>query len=107
VISLTKPDVQRLAKHHGITFDKAEARFTRSGHGYKRIMKRKKDKHFGRICRFFDTDARRCTVYKARPGVCRTFPASKRCGYYDFLTFERHHQKDPEFVATTDSAEWK
>ena len=25
-----------------------------------------------------------------------------RCGYYDFLSFERRAQEDPEYVATTD-----
>ena len=52
--------------------------------------------------RFFDTDERRCTIYAARPGVCRAFPGSARCGYYDFLSFERRAQNDPEFVAATD-----
>ncbi len=54
------------------------------------------------ICRFFDTDERRCTIYSARPAVCRAFPGSARCGYYDFLSFERRAQEDPEFVALTD-----
>ena len=43
----------------------------------------------------------RCTVYESRPGVCRNYPDSSRCGYYDFLRFERAHQADPEFIATT------
>ena len=107
VIALTKRDVERLAKHHDMSFDDAEAKFTKSDHGHKRIMRRKKDEHFGRICRFFDTEKRRCTIYQARPAVCRDFPNDKRCGYYDFLQFERHHQDDPKHVAVTDSAEWK
>jgi Fe-S-cluster containining protein len=67
------------------------------------VLRRKKDQHFGRICRFFDTGARRCTVYPARPSVCRSFPGGGRCGYYDFLSFERRAQEDQEFVATTDN----
>ena len=57
---------------------------------------------FGRICTFFDTEKRRCTVYEARPSVCRSYPGG-RCGYYDFLAFERNAQEDPEFIATTDN----
>jgi Fe-S-cluster containining protein len=64
-------------------------------------MRRKPDEHFGKICRFFDTKERRCTVYKARPAVCRSYPG-KRCGYYDFLTFERRAQNDPDYIASTD-----
>jgi Fe-S-cluster containining protein len=78
-----------------------EAKHLKSRDGYKRTLRHKKDPHFGKICKFFDTKARNCTVYKARPGICRQFPAEKRCGYYDFLKFERRHQEDPDFVATT------
>lgn len=106
VIQLTKPDVKRLARHFGLTTEAAETRFTKSAHGYVRVMRRKKDQHFGRICRFFDTERRRCTVYEARPAVCRSFPTETRCGYWDFLTFERKHQKDETAVATTENGKW-
>ncbi len=106
VIQVSKPDVVRLARHFGIAPDVAEKRFTKSAHGYKRVLRRKKDQHFGRICRFFDTENRRCTIYAARPAVCRTFPNGTRCGYWDFLAFEREHQKDPETVATTENGQW-
>ncbi len=107
VIALTKRDVKRLAKHHDMSYEAAIDKFTKADHGHKRIMRRKKDEHFGRICRFFDTEARRCTVYEARPEICREFPNEKRCGYYDFLVFERRHQDDKTHVATTDSSAWK
>jgi uncharacterized protein len=106
IIALTKYDVVRLAKHFGLSVEEAERRFTRSAHGYKRVMRRKRDEHFGKACRFLDPETRRCTIYEARPEVCRRFPAHKRCGYYDFLRFERQHQNDPEFVATTDNGVW-
>jgi hypothetical protein len=93
--------VERLAKHFGLTFDEAKRTFTKEAHGRKYAMRRKKDDIYGHICRFFDTEARRCTVYHARPSVCRSFPGSGRCGYYDFLSFERKAQDDPEFVALT------
>lgn len=106
VIPVGKRDVERLARHFAITPAEAERKFTRRAHGLKRVMRRKKDEHFGRICRFFDTKKRNCTVYAARPGVCRSFPGETRCGYYDFLKFERRRQDDPEYVAVTDSRIW-
>lgn len=102
VISVTKYDVTRLARYHGISWEEAEKRFTKSQHGYKRILRKKKDEHYGTICRFFDQEHRRCGVYEARPHVCRAFPGGGRCGYYDFLMFERRAQDDDEFVALTD-----
>jgi len=101
LIALDKRDVQRLAKHHGMDFEDARRRFTKTAHGRKYAMRRKADPHYGRICRFFHTQERRCTVYAARPTVCRSFPGKGRCGYYDFLSFERITQDDPEWVAKT------
>jgi Fe-S-cluster containining protein len=107
VIALTKRDIARLARYFGIDPDTAERRFTKAAYGHKRIMRRKADPIFGRACRFLDVDSRRCTIYTARPEVCRQFPTERRCGYYDFLTFERRHQNDPELVATTDYSAWR
>jgi Fe-S-cluster containining protein len=100
LIAITKRDVERLAKHFGLSFRQAKAKFTVERWGHKYSMRRKKDEIFGGVCRFFDTDKRRCTVYEARPSLCRSFPGG-RCGYYDFLSFERRAQEDPEFIATT------
>lgn len=101
LIALVRRDVERLARHFELPFAVAERRFTRSAWGRKWVMRRKADKHYGRICRFFDTEKRRCTIYAARPAICRTFPGEGRCGYYDFLMFERRVQNDPNYVATT------
>lgn len=102
VITVTKYDVGRLARYFGLAWEEAERRFTKSAHGYKRILRRKKDEHYGKICRFFDQEKRRCGIYPARPTVCRSFPGAGRCGYYDFLSFERRTQNDPEFISLTD-----
>jgi len=101
LITLKKKDVERLAKHHGMTFEEARDKFTKEAHGEKYAMKRKKDKYFGKICRFFDTQKRRCTIYEARPKICRTYPDTPTCGYYDFLQFERRTQDDDDYVAVT------
>ena len=42
------------------------------------------------------------SVTNCNCSICRRFPAENRCGYYDFLQFERKHQTDPDFVALTD-----
>lgn len=102
LIEVTKRDMQRLAKHFNLPFYKAKAKFFRYDRSEKSwALRHHKDEHFGTICRFFDREKRQCTVYKARPGVCRDYPLQSSCGYYDFLVFEREHQDDPEFIATT------
>lgn len=105
VIALDKRDLERLARHHGIDLETARKTFTRSDHGRRYILKRKPDELFGRICRFFDSKKRCCSIYPARPNVCRSHPG-KQCGYYEFLKFEREAQDDPEYVALTDHGDW-
>ena len=100
-VIVTKRDLGRLAAHFSLTPEEAEKRYCRSGYGYKRIMRRKKDKYFGRICQFFDVEKRCCTIYGARPSGCREYPGPGRCGYYDFLSFERSAQNDKDYISTT------
>lgn len=91
-------DLKRLAKHFDLTEEQAARKFTRMYDENERILRHQKDSVYGSICRFFDTEARRCTIYTARPSVCREYPDGKKCGYYDFLKFERKHQDDPDFI---------
>ena len=77
VIALNKRDVDRLAKHFKLSPKSAQKKFTREAHGHKYVMRRKADKHYGRICQFFDTKKRQCTIYKARPAACRAYPARR------------------------------
>ena len=100
VIAVSKRDVERLARHFGLSFTKARKKFTIKGDEDEFVMRRKADTHFGRVCRFFDTEKRCCSVYEARPSTCRTYPGG-RCGYYDFLQDERARQNDSEHVAST------
>ena len=100
-IEVKDADVRRLARHFSIEVEEAQRRFTRtyrSDEGVERILRHQKDDVYGSICRFFDTGERRCTIYAARPTVCRQYPNGGKCGYYDFLKFERKHQDDPDFV---------
>ncbi len=100
IIPLTKRDVERIAQHFDLGFREAKKKFTVPREDEKYSMRRKADVHFGKICQFFDTDERRCTIYSARPSTCRTYPGG-RCGYYDFLSSERRHQEDPDHIAGT------
>lgn len=100
-IAVSDYDIERLAKHFGISARAARKRFTyryTTKDADEQILRHQKDHVYKTICRFFDTDARRCTVYEARPNVCRRYPYGNQCGYYDFLKFERAHQDDQEFI---------
>lgn len=99
-IEVSHHDIKRLAKHLEITPAVAEKRYTKIDEG-KVVLRHHKDEYFTSMCVFFDRKARRCTVYEARPHPCRTYPYGAACGYYDFLQFEREHQADDEYVATT------
>jgi Fe-S-cluster containining protein len=101
-IEVTPRDIQRLAKHFDLEYAAAEERFTKYDAKERvRLLRHKKDTVFATVCTFFDQDKRRCTVYESRPGVCREYPDSRHCGYYEFLKFERAHQDDPDFIALT------
>jgi Fe-S-cluster containining protein len=63
-----------------------------------RVLRRKKDPLFGQACQFINPETRGCTIYDARPAVCREFPNTKRCAYYDLLSFEREQQDDPKVI---------
>ncbi len=47
---------------------------------------------------FLDQETRKCTIYHGRPLVCREFPTTSRCSYYDLIQFEEGvlHLKDSE-----------
>ena len=90
-------DVRRLAKRFGMEPEAAEKRFTKKAADGTRIMRHKVDEVFPTACQFLDQETRACTVYEHRPKICRDFP-THRCGYYDFMMWEREQQDDDEFV---------
>ena len=95
-------DIERLAKHFDLTYRVAEERFTKYDAKERvRLLRHREDHIFDSVCAFLDQKTRRCTVYEARQGVCREYPHTKRCGYYEFLKFERAQQDDPKFIALT------
>ena len=99
-IAVEDADIARLAARFGIPVEEAARKFTTKGAPGERVLRHRKDEIFGTACRFLDPRTRRCTVYEDRPGVCREYPDSIRCGYYDFLSFERRAQDDEEVVVS-------
>ena len=100
-IAVSDLDVERLARHFGLTAPEAKERFTyryRADGADEQVLRHHQDHVYKSVCRFFDREARSCTVYAARPNVCRRYPYGKTCGYYQFLKFEREHQGDDEFI---------
>lgn len=96
-IVVTKRDLSRLAKHFGVDLETAEERYTKIVDG-EVVLRHKKDKTFDTVCMFLDLKTRRCTVYDARPAVCKGYPEFPTCGYYEFLKWEREQQGDEEFI---------
>jgi Fe-S-cluster containining protein len=96
-VQVTKRDIRRLADHFGVDFETAQKRYTTTWQG-EPILRRKADPIFGKACKFLDPATRQCTVYDARPLVCREFPGRVRCAYYDLLQFERIQQGDDTVV---------
>jgi Fe-S-cluster containining protein len=98
--AVTEADIRRLAKGLGKPVKWVREKYTKEVEG-ERVLRHKHDEIFETCCRFLDVETRKCTVYEHRPGICRKFPGTVRCGYYDFLTFERRAQDDPEYIALT------
>lgn len=95
-------DIKRLAKHFDMDAATAKKAFTKKGDDETpRVLRHKADEHYGTVCRFLDSETRGCTIYHARPEICRDYPNRKRCGYYDFLEHERETQDDPDWVSIT------
>lgn len=101
-IHVTKRDIQRIARHLGVSEAEIRDKYTKEGETERQTaLRHRKDEHFGSACQFLDRTSRSCRIYQARPAICRLYPDSARCGYYDFLSFERRVQGDPDWVATT------
>jgi Fe-S-cluster containining protein len=103
-IAVNDADIARLARHFGISVTEARRKFTyrfQTRELDEQLLRHRKDHIFKSTCLFFDQAQRRCTVYEARPGVCRKYPEHPRCGYYEFLQFERVQQGDEDFIPFT------
>jgi Fe-S-cluster containining protein len=101
-IAVSHFDIARLARHFGISEAAARERFT---YRYRyqdtvdeQVLRHHKDSVYASVCKLFDRKARKCSVYEARPNVCRKYPYGKSCGYYSFLKFERDFHDDADFI---------
>lgn len=94
-VQVTKRDIRRLAKHFNVTEEVATVRFTKL-YNKERVLRKKADPLLGRTCQFLNLETRGCGIYHARPAVCREFPSSTRCAYWDLYKFEREQQDDPD-----------
>ena len=90
-VRVEESDLERMAQHFGITFEEARQRFTKRC-GAEQILRRRKDHLLGETCKFLDPETRGCTIYEARPEVCRDYPARPRCAYYYLWEFESEIQ---------------
>lgn len=98
-IAVSEADLRRLAAHFGLSPEATARKHTKKGEEPGEvILRHQPDETYGTVCHFLDRETRRCTVYEARPSVCRAYPGTRRCGYYDFLAFERRVQEDEDFV---------
>lgn len=96
-VQVTPRDIRRLAAHFRVLPEVASPRFTKL-FGKERILRRKADRLFGQACMFLNQETRKCTIYDARPAVCREFPDTSRCAYFDLIEFERKQQDDPDVI---------
>ena len=96
-VTVTKRDINRLAKHFGVTVESAVRRFTKMN-GDERVLRRKPDPILDESCMFLDRETRGCSIYHARPAVCREYPDRTRCAYYDLYRFERRQQADDDTI---------
>jgi len=105
LVVVTKRDVARLARHFQISEDEAVRKFTKM-HSGDRVLRRKADPVLGDACRFLDLEKRRCTIYNARPEVCRGYPIESRCTFYDMLQFHRRYDEEDTLPLVT-LTKWK
>lgn len=96
-VQVTPRDIKRIAAHFKLLPELAAQKFTKLW-GKERILRRKADRLFGQACMFLDQETRKCTIYHARPLVCREFPNTSRCAYFDLIEWERSQQDDPDVI---------
>lgn len=83
IIEVKKPDIKRIARHLQISEEEAKENYTEQENNRVRKMKQKMDKKFNTpVCQFLDLKKRQCTIYRARPQICRDYPGD-RCQWHD------------------------
>lgn len=104
-VSIDDRDARRLASYVGLPPAVFLSLYARRGPRGETVLRRKPDpaSGTGECCAFLDTERRRCTVYDARPGVCRDWPKREhgpegRCCYFDLLSYVRKESGDAQRI---------
>jgi len=96
-IDLKPKDIPRLAKHLELTIEEAKKHHLKQT-GKRWLFRMRKDPLTNdMMCKFFHSTRRVCTIYEGRPEVCRNYPYSSRCAYYELLKWEMDRQGESEF----------
>src|SRR4028118_2016736 len=74
-IQVTKRDLNRLAKHFGVTVEKAAKRYTKMWDEKERVLKRTPDPILGEACQLLDPEPRGRPPSPARPPARPRAPA--------------------------------
>ena len=83
VIEATKTDIRRLARHFALDPAAAREKFTEKENNRVRKLRHRADKKLGTsVCVFLNQKTRQCSVYHARPQICRDYPGD-RCEWND------------------------
>lgn len=83
IIEAKPADIRRLARHFGMSADDAKERFTEKENNRVRKMRQTPDAKLGApMCIFLNRKSRQCSVYAARPQICREHPGD-RCEWND------------------------
>jgi len=72
-IWITIQEIDFLAKHLGVTLEEVRIKYLNKI-GYKYSIKEVKLAEDNYACVFFNLEKKQCSIYKARPIQCRTFP---------------------------------
>lgn len=102
LIEVTAKDIALLAKYFKISPQKARDKYTKDAKEPKltkhRVLRHQYHPVYNTICAFYNPHSWRCTIYDARPDVCHEYPGKGNCAYFNFLDFERRHQRDESVV---------
>lgn len=102
IIAISEKEAEQVAKHLGIQMSEMKKHYLDVVHDPKEpeySIQHKPDYMHGSICKFYRPVAEGrdkpagCTVYEARPEVCRKYPYRKTCGFYEFLS---HHRESSD-----------
>ena len=88
IIEATKKDIRRLARHFKISEQAARDQFTEKENNRVRKMRHRHDRKLDTtVCMLLNQKTRQCSVYRARPDICRAHPGD-RCEWHDRQQFE-------------------